>query len=90
MIFMGSLLARFRISCSKREKNIGPHKQDEDKSWKPISNQTKRRALDDLVVPAGGTPLIPRNLLILQDGRNYKNIEFTEVRYTAGTRQTLS
>src|SRR6266481_8349589 len=28
-------------------------------------------------------PLIPRNLLILQDGRNYKNIEFTQVRYTA-------
>src|SRR6267378_6688249 len=33
-----------------------------------------------------GPPLIPRNLLILQDGRNYKNIEFTQVRYTAGTR----
>ena len=31
-------------------------------------------------------PLIPRNLLILQDGRNYKNIEFTQVRYTPGTR----
>src|SRR5256884_2932029 len=24
--------------------------------------------------------------LILQDGRNYKNIEFTQVRYTPGTR----
>jgi len=33
-----------------------------------------------------GPPLIPRNLLILQDDRNYKNIEFTQVRYTAGTR----
>ena len=34
-----------------------------------------------------GPPLIPRNLLILQDDRNYKNIEFTQVRYTAGTRE---
>lgn len=41
-------------------------------------------------MPAGesefGLPLIPCNLLILQDGRNYKNIEFTQVRYTPGTR----
>jgi hypothetical protein len=35
-------------------------------------------------------PLIPRNLLILQDGRNYKNIEFTQVRYTPGTRTMQS
>jgi len=32
-------------------------------------------------------PLIPRNLLILQDDRNYKNVEFTQVGYTAGTRR---
>src|SRR6266404_5027205 len=34
-------------------------------------------------------PLMPRTLLFLQDGRNYKNIEFTQVRYTAGTRNSL-
>ena len=42
------------------------------------------------ILEAGGvgilTPLIPRNLLILLNGRNYKNIEFAQVRYTAGTR----
>jgi len=31
-------------------------------------------------------PLIPRNLLILLNGRNDKNSEFAKVRYTAGTR----
>jgi hypothetical protein len=35
-------------------------------------------------------PLIPRNLLILQDGRNYKNIEFTQVRHTPGKRTMQS
>src|SRR2546429_74958 len=33
-----------------------------------------------------GPPPISRKLLILQDDRNHKNIEFTQVRYTAGTR----
>jgi len=34
------------------------------------------------------SPLIPRNLLILRNGRNYKNIEFTQVRYTPRTRNS--
>jgi hypothetical protein len=37
-----------------------------------------------------GPPLIPRNLLILQDGRNYKNIGFAQVRYTAGYTEILA
>jgi hypothetical protein len=41
------------------------------------------------MVEAGGvgilSPLIPRNLLIILNGRNYKNSEFAKVRYTAGT-----
>jgi len=43
------------------------------------------------MVEAGGvgilSPLIPRNLLILLNGRNNKNSEFAKVRYTAGTQR---
>jgi hypothetical protein len=57
----------------------------------PLANPS---SMEEMLVGAVGigirTPLIPRNLLILQDGRNYKNIEFAKVRYTRGTRTMQS